>query len=229
MRVHWLQHVEYEDLGSIADWLQRNRAEVRCTRLYAGEQAPPQAHDFDWLIVMGGPMNVYEHAQYPWLITEQALIQKAIRQRKTVLGICLGAQLIASVLHARVFANPVPEIGWFPVRLAPEIRVSALFADWPDKFDAFHWHGDTFGLPVGGISLGASDACERQGFVARERVVGLQFHLEMTPDGAQRLCRMHPPQPARTVQSAERMLGRLARFEKANRRLAGLLDRLRDL
>lgn len=226
MRVHWLQHAAHEDLGCIAPWLAARGAEVTHTALHAGE-APPASPDFDWLIVMGGPMNIYEHDAHPWLVTEKELIREALAAGKRLLGICLGAQLIADQLGGPVTRNAETEIGWWPVRLTSEGRASGLFADHPDEFLPFHWHGDTFALPPGATRLAYSEGCAQQAFeVDGGRVLGLQFHPELTAADARRWLVGEQLQPARYVQSNEQILSDLARFAAANRLMVRLLDRL---
>lgn len=177
MRLHYLQHVPFEDLANVEPWARQCRFSITGTRFYAGE-LPPAPEAFDWLVVLGGPMNIYEEAQYPWLAQEKACICRAIEEEKTLLGICLGAQLIADVLGGPVTANPSKEIGWFPVFLTEEGLKSHLFRNVPPSFPAFHWHGDTFAIPRGAQRLAWSQACANQAFVYADRVVGLQFHLE---------------------------------------------------
>lgn len=176
MRVHWFQHVPFEGLGLIEPWLKARGHGITVTRWWAGEAAPV-VDDYDWLIVMGGPMNVYQHRDYGWLVSEKAAIAAACAAGKRVLGICLGAQLIADVLGGKVMQNPEREIGWWPVRAAAEA------AGWryafPVEVTVLHWHGDTFTLPPGATRLAGSEACAQQAFAWGERVVGLQFHLEM--------------------------------------------------
>ncbi len=228
MRVHWLQHVPFEGLGSIGPWLERQGAEVSMTRLYAGE-SPPTRNNFDWLIVMGGPMNIYQEAEYPWLIEEKLCIKRAIKQGHKVLGICLGAQLIADVLMSRVYKNPQREIGWFDVELTSDGVNSDIFGGFSGKFEAFHWHGDTFGVPEGAAALASSQACAHQAFVYNNAVVGLQFHLETTPESARALiehCGDELEGGGDFVQSAEAMLADAARFNRLNGLMTRLLDNL---
>lgn len=224
MRVHWLQHAEHESLGSIATWLAQRGHRVRGTRLHARDELPAP-DEFDWLIVMGGPMNIYEHDRHPWLIHEKALIRDACVRNKKVLGICLGAQLLADVLGGRVSKNRYDEIGWFDVELTEEARENALFLDFPDRFEAFHWHGDTFALPPGATHLFKNDACVNQGFATGSGRLGLQFHLELTEDDARRWLALETPPPARYVQSAGEMLRDPARFAQNTRLMHALLDR----
>ena len=133
-------------------------------------------------------MNVYQEAEYPWLAAEKAFIATAIGAGKAVLGICLGAQLIAAVLGGPVSKGAQPEIGWYPVELTPEGRGLPLFAAFPVRFTALHWHGDTFSIPPGATHVASSAACANQAFAYDGgRVVGLQFHLEETRESLAQL------------------------------------------
>jgi GMP synthase-like glutamine amidotransferase len=218
MRVHWLQHAEHEGLGCIEPWLRERGHRLRGTRLQRGEDLPA-VDEFDWLIVMGGPMNIYEHDRHPWLTREKFLIRDACVMNKRVLGICLGSQLVADVLGGAVSQADEPEIGWFDVMLNDEARRSHLFNGFPEVFTAFHWHGDTFQLPPGATPLMSSQACARQAFSWGEgRVLGLQFHLEVELEDARRWLETDAPEPRRFVQGAAEILREPARFE-GNRRL----------
>lgn len=177
MKIHYLQHVPFEDLANIADWAEDKGHELSRTLLYEDE-ALPGLNLFDWLIIMGGPMSTNEEKKYPWLKKEKRFILDAISNDKVVLGICLGAQLIADVLGAKVYKNRFPEIGWHQVTLTPDAKGSTLFCNLPPDFMAFHWHGDTFDIPIGGLWLAESEGCKNQAFEYRGKVVGLQFHLE---------------------------------------------------
>jgi GMP synthase-like glutamine amidotransferase len=171
MNIHWLQHVPFEGLGCIEPWLEKIGHDVSCTRLWAGERLP-DIGNVDGLVVMGGPMGVYDEAICPWLAEEKAFIKKSIAQNTPVLGICLGAQLIAEALGAPVKKNRQREIGFFPVAGDGKI--------FPAEFTAFHWHGDTFGIPEGAVYLASSAACVNQAFIYKDNVLALQFHLETT-------------------------------------------------
>ena len=181
MNVHCFQHVPFEGLGNIEEWIALSKHHLRVTRIFAGEGLP-EADDVDFLIVMGGPMSVNDEARHPWLAGEKAFIASAIRRGIKVLGICLGAQLIASALGAKVYPNACKEIGWFPIRLTPEGRSSSLFEAFPDEFTVFHWHGDTFDLPAGAIHLASSAGCRHQAFSYQNHVLALQFHLDVRRD-----------------------------------------------
>jgi len=227
VNIHYLQHVPFEGLGSIANWVGQAGHNLTGSRLYAGEALPDPAA-LDWLIVMGGPMGVHDERHHPWLTREKQLIEQAIGQEKTVLGICLGAQLIADVLGARVYANEHREIGWFPVRRTSEAADCALGRVLPEQVEVFHWHGDTFDLPAGAVRLARSEACENQAFIHQSRVLGLQFHLETTPAGAEELIRhgRHELVPAPYVQPAEAILGRPELFATINTLMTQVLQAL---
>jgi GMP synthase (glutamine-hydrolysing) len=227
MNIHSLQHVPFEGLGSMAAWAHKRDHQVRATHLYQGELLPP-LESFDWLIVMGGRMGVYDEAEYSWLADEKRCIEQAIAAGKTVLGVCLGAQLVACVLGARIYRNAEKEIGWFPIQLTHNAANSTLFADLPITQDVFHWHGDTFDLPTGAVHIARSEACKNQAFVLDERVVGLQFHLETTKQSAQGLIQNCHNEliPARFIQTAEEMLADEQRFTQINKTMEQVLDRL---
>ena len=231
MRVHYLQHVPFEGLGSIAPWLEARGARVTSTRLYEDPRLPGVDY-FDWLIVMGGPLSANDDPLHPWLATERELIAEAVESGKTVLGICLGAQLLAGALGARVYRNHEPEIGWFRVEAVDDEAHEAG----PDAgpvgtgdhgpltlpIEAFHWHGETFDLPLGATHLARSAACAHQAFRMGSRVLGLQFHLEMTPAGVRALVDACPDElrSAPWIQSEAEMLRDRRRFE----RIRGAMD-----
>ena len=173
-------------------------------------------------------MNVYEEQGYPWLAAEKRLIAEAIAQQKIVLGICLGAQLIADVLGARVYRNSQPEIGWFPISLTENADASPVLKDLPGRFSAFHWHGDTFDIPAGAVRLARSDACTNQAFMYGQRVIGLQFHLESTVRSIRRLIQNSQTEgvSGKYVQTPQEMLAPGARFGEIERMLDTLLDNL---
>lgn len=230
MKIHYLQHVPFEGPGSMEPWLLAQGHTITSTAFHAN-QAPPAADAFDWLIVMGGPMGVYDTQQYPWLETEKALIRAAIDQSRIVLGICLGAQLIADVCGAKVRRNPCREIGWHPVRRNPALSHHPAAALFPSETDAFHWHGDTFELPNRAWLLASSDACDNQCFLLGDRIMGLQFHLETTEASARALIEHCGDELDGTdyVQSAAEIMADPGRFRDINRlmeRVLAYLDRL---
>ncbi len=226
MKIHWLQHVGFEGLGSIEKWAREKGHALSCTRLFAGELLP--ALDlFDLLIVMGGPMGVHDQDEFSWLQGEKDFLRRVIAAGKPVLGVCLGAQLLADVLGAQVTANKEKEIGWFPVE-----RVSNVPEGLEDVLPAcptvFHWHGDTFSLPEKAVRLYSSAACVNQAFVYEKRVIGLQFHLETTPTSAASLvenCRDELVS-APWIQTEEEILAGGARCGEINGWMGALLDYL---
>jgi GMP synthase-like glutamine amidotransferase len=179
LHIHTLEHDPNEGPGAIDDWI--NKSHHQLSRNFVFKNHPfPDSSDFDWLVIMGGPMNVDEESLYPWLAEEKRFIQDAIRAGKTVIGICLGAQLIARALGAQVTKNHFREIGWFPVRLTPEAKLVPLLKNFSSEFTPLHWHGDTFSIPEGAIRIAESEACSNQGFIYKDKVIGLQFHIEAT-------------------------------------------------
>jgi GMP synthase (glutamine-hydrolysing) len=186
IRIHAIQHVPFEDLGSIGSWADQVGIETSLIRIFDNDSLPPR-EDVTHLIVLGGPMGVHDEDRFPWLVPEKKFIQGLIGSGKRVLGICLGAQLIADALGARVYPNRFPEIGWFPIRKSAQAQGDARADFLPASLDVFHWHGDTFDMPPHARCLASSDACRHQGFLLNERVMGLQFHLETTRQGMQDL------------------------------------------
>lgn len=176
MRIHSLEHEHFEGLANIEVWAKKKDHSITRTLLFNKEELP-EIDEFDWLVIMGGSMNIYEENKYPWLKYEKDFIVQAIVHKKIILGVCLGAQLIADVLGARVIKNKYREIGWLPVSLTKKAKNSSIFSKFPDTFTAFHWHGDTFKIPSGAARIAQSEACQNQAF-EYGRVIGLQFHLE---------------------------------------------------
>lgn len=182
MNIHFLQHVPFEDLGALEQWVVKPGNRVTSTRLYEDIRLP-FVDLFDVLIIMGGPMSVHDEDRHRWLLAEKDLIRKALDKGKKVIGICLGAQLIAEVLGASVSLNPVAEIGWFNVELSNEALAQPAFKGLDKTITPFHWHGETFTLPANAIAIGKSAACANQGFLWNNQVLALQFHLEITQEG----------------------------------------------
>jgi len=186
MRAHYLQHVPFEGPGSIGPWLKSAGYKISSTKFYESSSLP-NPDQLDLLVIMGGPMSVNDEDRYPWLRTEKQFIRQAIDSGKAVLGVCLGAQLIASALGESVHPNRRKEIGWFPVQGISHADKSIF--RFPSAVEVFHWHGETFDLPEGATLLARSEACENQAFQFRRRVIGLQFHLETTPESARAIVR----------------------------------------
>ncbi len=223
MKLHWLQHVPFEGLGYIEDWAEEQGFRISCTRLYEEEAEFPDVDDFDWLIVMGGPMGIFDYNDYPWLTDEKEFIETALDEEKTVIGICLGAQLMADVLGARVYPGPAKEIGWFPVTRLP--GAPALI---PETLTVFHWHGDTFDIPDGAVPLAVSEPGINQGFVYNDTAVALQFHMETTEDSMEALIQECGGEltDAPYIQSAQEMKAGLSNAPAVNTAMKNLLNAL---
>jgi GMP synthase-like glutamine amidotransferase len=181
MRMHYLQHETFEDPGTILEWAARRGHSTSSTLIFKGEPFP-SPETFDMLVIMGGSMSVREKETYPWLPSEVRFIRSVIDKNKTVLGICLGAQLIANALGAKVYRHSCKEIGWFDVTLSKDGAASGIFRSLPRVFPAMHWHGDTFDLPAGAVHCAFSKACQNQAFAYGANTVGLQFHVEYTAE-----------------------------------------------
>ncbi len=228
MRIHYLQHEPFEGLGSMESWFRERGTTITATHLYRGEPLPALG-DFDWLVIMGGGMSVNDERELPWLVPEKELVRRAIAAEKRVLGICLGAQLIASALGARVYKNTVKEIGWWKLTRAEDGVTHPLGSVLPDGAEVFHWHGETFDLPTGAVRLAGSEACRNQAIAVGARALGLQFHLETTEASARELIAGSAGDlvnPGPYVQAPEAMLARPERFASLNAQMARVLETL---
>lgn len=177
-----LCHVPHEHPGRLDPALRARGIATRTVDFFADAQASPSLDGVAGLLVMGGPMNVDETARYPFLATEVRLLERALAQGLRILGICLGSQLLAKALGARVYPNPRKEIGWYPIFPTPAARDDPLLSSFDASETVFHWHGDTFDLPAGAVLLARSAACAHQAFRWGRAAHGLQFHVETTPD-----------------------------------------------
>lgn len=227
MRIHVLQHVDFEDPGTIRLWAQAHGHDLAVTRLDADE-LPPPPEAFDLLVVMGGPMNIYEDEAHPWLAAEKAAIRAAVEAGKGLLGICLGAQLLCDVLGGTVTKGENPEIGWQPVTLTPEGAAHPLFAGFPATFTGFHWHGDTFSIPRGAAHAASSAGCAHQAFILGDRIAGLQFHLESAPANLVKLIKHCGSEivPGPYVQTPKQMHNERANFAALKDLMYRFLDSL---
>ena len=195
LRIHALFHTDYEDLSFIKHWANNHQHTITYTRSY-NQDALPTPDSFDWLIVMGGPMSVHDEDNYPWLIDEKRLIKQSMDGGKTVIGVCLGAQLIAHCLGASVEPAGVKEIGWLSIQLSKDAQAHLLLQDLPKQpFSVFHWHGDGFEDPQGSIPLATSEAWPNQGFLyqtPQQKALGTwvmawQCHFEVTKESIVRM------------------------------------------
>jgi len=226
MRIHSLQHVPFEDIGSLLKDVQTQGHSLTTTHWYQGDSAP-DLDSFDLLIVMGGPMGVYDDDIYPWLPIEKEFIANTIAAGKKVMGICLGAQLIACVLGAQVTRNVHREIGWFPLEINADAHhpVADILAGCKQ---VFHWHGDTFALPAQAQLIASSEACANQAYVIDNQVYGFQFHLETTEKSASALIQ-HCAQDldnSAFVQSAEKIMQDKENFIAINLAMTAVFNQL---
>jgi len=226
LRLHSVRHESFEREAEIAAWAELRGHSLTHTDLWRGE-ALPELDRFDWLIVMGGPMGVYDDDRYSWLAGEKLFLRSCVDAGKLVLGVCLGAQLLSLVLGGQVTKNRWREIGWFEVAATPQAAASRVFRDLPQAYEAFHWHGDTFSIPEGALWTAQSRACAHQAFEAKGgRVVGLQFHLETNAQSMREIAEHCVGEivAGRYIQPVAAMLERPERLLA----LRGLLDRILD-
>ncbi|NML37430.1 type 1 glutamine amidotransferase [Chitinophaga sp. G-6-1-13] len=230
MHIHYFQHVPFEGLASIADWIAQGGHTTSHTRWY--DEAPDTTglEDADLLIIVGGTMGVYE--PYPWIPTETSLIREAIDQGKKILGICLGSQLLAHALGANVYPHKQLEIGWFPIDITFQEQAAPLEKVLPHRLNTFHFHGDTFDVPAGATRFAASAACSNQAFIYGDRVIGLQFHMEMNSAAILEILRYNTDvfqRSAPFVQSPEKIEQYLHLANENNQTMFRLLDYLAGL
>lgn len=221
MNICILQHVPFEGAGTILPYFE-DRHQVEMIHLYREYQLPA-LDSIDLLIIMGGPMSVHDEDELPYLAEVKPFIHDAIEQGKWVLGICLGAQLVAEALGADIVSNQQKEIGWYPVT---QTGSDSWLADMlPCQFNCLHWHGETFAIPEGAVHVARSEACENQAFVWNNRVIGLQFHLEFTPQSTKSLIdkSQHELVEAPWIQNEQEMLADETRFRAGNEIMAGIL------
>ncbi len=177
-----VQHVPSEGLGIIGPLIRKEGLEPVFLRVYKNEKMPRRIDGFAALIVLGGPMGVYEDKTYPFIKDELQLIRSALRERIPVLGVCLGAQLLARAAGADVYKGGKKEIGWYDVNLTAEGLNDGLFLGLPEEFRVFQWHGDTFDVPEGAERLASSRLFPNQVIRVGPRAYGIQFHLEVTEE-----------------------------------------------
>jgi GMP synthase (glutamine-hydrolysing) len=178
-KVIFIQNITLEGPGMMERYLEERNIPFQIIDVYRGEALPSHREEYGAVVVLGGPMNIYEEQKYPFLASEKGFLDTCISKEIPVLGLCLGAQLLADVLGATVTRNEIAEVGWMNVELTPEGEKNALFEDVPSLFTVFQWHGDTFAIPEGAEWLAQSILCRNQAFSYKDRVFGLQFHIEV--------------------------------------------------
>lgn len=231
MNVQILQHVSFEGPGSIEDWCLANGHAISVTPMYMPSAVLPDIAGVDLLVIMGGPMSVYDDGLFPWLVAEKMFIRRFLTTGKPVLGICLGAQLLALCSGVRVERAPHMEIGWFPVAATPAAAAVPWFcALLARKPVLFHWHGDRFEIPEGAVNLAMTEANDNQAFVLDGHAVGLQFHPEITPGLLEQMVAegRHELNGGRFVQPAERIAER-ALYRESGSVMRGVLGYLEEL
>jgi GMP synthase-like glutamine amidotransferase len=176
-RIYCFQHIDCEGPGTLADILRSKGAVVEILKPFKGQEIPEDLGD--GLVILGGPTAVYEEQENPWMTLELAAIRQCMNRQKPVLGICLGAQMLAHLAGGRVYKGSVSEVGWHPVTLTAEAAGDPLLGGVPVNFEAFHWHSDTFDLPEGAVRLAGSGRYPNQAFKLGTKIYGIQFHLEV--------------------------------------------------
>ena len=228
IRIHYLQHVPFEGPGCIADWAEKENHRLSCTRLYQNETLPGVS-ELDWLIVMGGPMGICDEKEFSWLTEEKLFLKKAISEGKTVIGICLGGQLLAESLGAKVKPGKNKEIGWFPLQQVKTCQESVFSDIMPEQTTVFHWHGDQFEIPPGCIPLAKSKVCPCQAFQYQNKGIGLQFHFEATPESISAMIEngeKELSEAGKYIQKKEDILSGVIHCKQSNKIMYALLDKL---
>jgi GMP synthase (glutamine-hydrolysing) len=212
-KIYILQHHPVENLANIADALEGAALAWQYVRVDQGQTVPASMKGAGGLIVMGGPMGVYQTDRYPWLRDEMRLIEDAMKSNLPVLGVCLGAQILAATLGAKVERNPNgKEIGWHPIRLSDLAKDDRLMRGLPASMTAFHWHSDIFELPSGAVSLASSDKTPCQAFRHGDKAYGLQFHFEVTREGVAAMADAFAKELVRENIPADRMIAQAAEY-----------------
>jgi len=221
MNIHILQHAEWETIGQLDKWLADKKLSYSTTHLYKGEKLPQDKIDF--LVIMGGPMGIFDDNNYPWLKQERELIKQTILSDAKVLGICLGSQFIADALGAKVYPGKEKEIGFFGLHNKNNHPITSNI---PNDLEVFHWHGDTFDTPKSAMNLFSSELTKNQGFIYDDRVVALQFHLEVGKNEIDGFVKngIDELTPSTYVQHKNEILNRNFNFDKSNSYLFDILD-----
>jgi len=230
MHIHYFQHNHFEELGYIGDWAQSHNHTTSVTRFDLKPELP-SIDDFDWLVVMGGAVGVYDSDQYPWILSEIEFIKEAIHSGKIVIGVCLGSQMIASALGARVYKNAEPEIGFWPVFFLKDAQQDSVFRHFPTELNVMHFHFDTFDLPEGAVAMAESTITPVQAFRYGNNVFAFQFHPELTKLNTPIFIRELAAEivPGHWVQNPHKMLQNINYSSINNAILSKVLDEIMQL
>ena len=228
LNIHYFQHAPYEGLGCIEEWAIQQGHTLTATKFFESSHILPDIQTIDALIVLGGPMSVYDELDYDWLAIEKSFIKEAIDKEKRVLGICLGSQLIVACSGAGVSAAPNKEIGWFKVFPTEATKeISWLYDLLKEEPVAFHWHGDKFQIPAGSVNLTDSVANSNQLFMIKDKTLGIQFHLEVTHNSLLEMIKnggVELNTTAPYIQSPKEILAGESFIKNNNQRMFKLLD-----
>lgn len=206
MRIHCLLHAQFEGPGFFEIWAKERGYDFSCTSTY--HEKLPTPNEYDFLLIMGGPQSPRESDQFPYLRYEMELIQQSIKRNQWVLGVCLGAQLIAESYGAQTLKSPNKEVGVFPIQLTQEGKENPLLKDFPESLKVMHWHNDMPGLPEDAVTLANSLGCPRQIIQFAPRVYGFQCHMELMQSDIDQLI-THCPEDliaGKYIQTANQML-----------------------
>ena len=212
-KIYVLQHHPVENLGNIADALEGAALAWQYVHVNDGQSVPANMKGAGGLVVLGGTMSVYQTERYPWLREEMRLIEDAVKSNLPVLGVCLGAQILAAALGAKVDRNPNgKEIGWHSIRMSDSAKDDRLTRGLPATMTPFHWHGDIFELPPGAVSLASSDKTPCQAFRHGDKAYGFQFHFEVTQDGVAAMAEAFAKELVRENIAADQMIAQAANY-----------------
>jgi GMP synthase-like glutamine amidotransferase len=224
MKIHCIRHEPFEGLACILNWINKHGHTLTFTHTHLNQSFPTEI-DFDLLIIMGGTASLYDKKNKAWLKYESKFVSKALGANKKILGICLGAQIIAHVLGAEIYKNNKREIGWFETTFHDEgISIMPFL---PKKIVPFHWHSDTFDLPQGAIGIASSEITPNQGFIYKSNVIALQFHLELNHENLKKITRALKSELLETddnIQSAKHILSKTDLINSGNSLMFEIMD-----
>lgn len=227
MHIHSFQHDHFEDLGFIGEWAANQNFTTSVTRLDLKPEFPSH-NEYDWLIILGGKMGVNDFEAFPWLHEEISYINQAIRKGKTVIGICLGSQLIAAALGSKVYKNTEPEIGFWPVSFHKHTQDDGIFKHFPAELKLMHVHFDIFDLPKGATAMASSEVTPCQAFRFGNNVFAFQFHFEISSKNAKNFIQEITPEivPGKHVQYPSAMVENINSCVLNNQVFSKVLDEI---